>query len=175
MSSIHDGYVSLGDGQREHVAIAERALGKSLPLKAVVHHFNEDRADNRNRNLVICQDQAYHGLLHALERVRRAGGRPFLDAICSACRLVKPVTEFTRSSCRGRKVRAHECRSCAARLQAEVRARRKSAVRTVQIRVREGERLGITWACIDGSTFYQVATIPPKATRVARTAIVEAA
>lgn len=44
------------------------ALGKSLPTKAVVHHMNEDKLDNRPENLVICPDQAYHMLLHKLLR-----------------------------------------------------------------------------------------------------------
>jgi hypothetical protein len=30
----------------EHVLIAERALGRNLPKKHPVHHFNEDKMDN---------------------------------------------------------------------------------------------------------------------------------
>lgn len=45
----------------EHVVIAESALGKRLPHKAVVHHHSKDQ-------LVICQDQAYHMLLHKRTR-----------------------------------------------------------------------------------------------------------
>lgn len=55
------------DGKRvyEHVWLAEKALGKPLPEKAVVHHMNEQPADNYTPfNLVICPDQAYHLLLH---------------------------------------------------------------------------------------------------------------
>lgn len=49
----------------EHVELAERALGKPLPLKAVVHHVNEKKSDNYTPfNLVVCPDQAYHKLLH---------------------------------------------------------------------------------------------------------------
>ena len=47
----HSGYVY------EHTLIAERALGKYLPDGAVVHHHTP-------KQLVICQDQGYHRLMH---------------------------------------------------------------------------------------------------------------
>lgn len=58
--------VRLGGSRRktEHILVAERAMGKSLPKGAQVHHVNGVRSDNRNANLVVCQDQAYHALLH---------------------------------------------------------------------------------------------------------------
>lgn len=59
---------------REHILIAERALGKPLPLKVKVHHVDHDRTNNSNANLVICEDQAYHQLLHVRERALRACG-----------------------------------------------------------------------------------------------------
>lgn len=68
-----DGWVS-GCGYRtrtencvtkmEHIMVAEVALGKQLPNLAVVHHVNEVKTDNRNENLVICPNQAYHRLIH---------------------------------------------------------------------------------------------------------------
>ena len=59
-----------------HVLIAENALGKPLPAKAVVHHANEDPSDNRNCNLVICPDEKYHNLLHIRIRAKKACGNP---------------------------------------------------------------------------------------------------
>jgi hypothetical protein len=45
----------------EHILIAEKALGKHLPPKAVIHHHTPEQP-------VICQDQAYHMLLHQRQR-----------------------------------------------------------------------------------------------------------
>lgn len=58
----------------EHTLVAERALGKHLPVGAEVHHVNEDKSDNRPENLVIVQDSSYHQLLHRRMRAYRACG-----------------------------------------------------------------------------------------------------
>ena len=61
---------------REHVFICEKVLGKYLPIKAQVHHFNEIKSDNRNENLVICEDAFYHQLLHKRTVAIRETGNP---------------------------------------------------------------------------------------------------
>lgn len=66
-----------------HQRVAERALGKPLPAGAEIHHVNGDPKDNRPANLVICQDAAYHDLLHARARARgwtpvRTGEVPYI-------------------------------------------------------------------------------------------------
>lgn len=74
----HNGYV------REHILIAERALGYALPQRAQIHHANEQRSDNRHENLVICENDAYHKLLH--QRLRSYCATGTVDAVkCRYC------------------------------------------------------------------------------------------
>ena len=74
----------------EHIVVVEKAMGKPLPDGAVVHHFNERPADNRNENLVACQDQAYHILLHTRQRALAACGNADWRK-CPYCKLYDSV------------------------------------------------------------------------------------
>lgn len=65
-----------GKRNLEHIHVAEKAMGRPLPLGAEVHHVDEDRANNANSNLVICPDSSYHKLLHMRARARDACGNP---------------------------------------------------------------------------------------------------
>ena len=63
-----DGYV------REANLICEKALGKNLPPKAVVHHIDHIKTNNYNQNLVICQNTGYNQILHHREKAYKACG-----------------------------------------------------------------------------------------------------
>lgn len=58
----------------KHVLNAEKALGQQLPIGSVVHHIDGNPANNENSNLIICENQAYHLLLHQRTRAYKACG-----------------------------------------------------------------------------------------------------
>lgn len=61
-----NGYVYREGGTRprpEHIVIAEKVLGRSIKRGECVHHINMKPDDNRNLNLLICND-VYHMWLH---------------------------------------------------------------------------------------------------------------
>jgi hypothetical protein len=82
------------EGQtRAHRIRAEKALGHPLPPKAVIHHA--DGTKSERSTLVICQDHAYHMLLHRRMRILKAGGDPNRgDRVCSRCHRAKPPSMF---------------------------------------------------------------------------------
>jgi len=63
-----------GTSNGEHRAVVENAMGKVLPPGAVVHHHDGNGRKNNSDNLVACEDQAYHLLLHLRERALKACG-----------------------------------------------------------------------------------------------------
>jgi hypothetical protein len=82
------------DKERVHRLRAEAALGKPLPVGAQVHHA--DGSKRGDAPLVICQDQAYHYLLHRRKQIQDLGGDPHRDRLCRACQSLKPFSEFNR-------------------------------------------------------------------------------
>lgn len=90
----------------KHRLIVEKVLGKPIPMNACVHHVNEIRSDNSNKNLVLCEDNSYHRLLHVrLKRLKLSGN--INSEQCRACRmwdnpenLLKRVGFYVHSSCR---------------------------------------------------------------------------
>jgi hypothetical protein len=72
--TIAGGYVYATDLSRrrayiaEHVLVAEKALGRFLTKKEVIHHINEVKSDNRLENLYLFSGQAEHARYHNLLR-----------------------------------------------------------------------------------------------------------
>lgn len=54
--------------------VAEKALGKSLPPGAEVHHIDCDETNDDPSNLVVCPSRPYHWLLHKRQRALDACG-----------------------------------------------------------------------------------------------------
>ena len=78
-----------------HRIRAERALGHKLPKGSIVHHVDGSKGDDSP--LVICQDVAYHKMLHYRMKVKEAGGNPNADKLCSRCHRPRPYSEFAKS------------------------------------------------------------------------------
>lgn len=58
----------------EHILIVEAVLGKELSRKHPIHHVDENGLNNRNGNLVVCESQSYHKILHLRTRALREFG-----------------------------------------------------------------------------------------------------
>lgn len=85
---MHLGYKAFrieGKFKFEHVLIAEKALGRTLPKEVQVHHFDYNKQNNSRRNLVICPNAAYHKLLHVRTDALNATGNPNARK-CSRCK-----------------------------------------------------------------------------------------
>ena len=54
--------------------IAENVIGKLLPRSAVIHHIDGVKDNDQNNNLLICENDAYHRLIHQRERAYEACG-----------------------------------------------------------------------------------------------------
>jgi hypothetical protein len=111
----------------EHVLLAEQALGRYLPDGAEVHHVDGNVTNNTGSNLVICQDKAYHKLLHYRAKVLRAGGNPNTDKFCRDCQICKPLEKFNRMAQNKSTGRQSVCRDCA-RIRDEAKRRRNREV-----------------------------------------------
>lgn len=104
----------------EHILIASRALGRPLPKGSEVHHVNEDGTDNSPWNLVICENAAYHKLLHRRTKAYLACGDPTYRQ-CQFCGrwsppdspgFYAPVKQAYHKSCRLAALKLKKLRRC---------------------------------------------------------------
>lgn len=102
----------------EHLIIATNALGRRLPKGAEVHHVDNNGLNNARTNLVICQDRAYHKLLHIRAHVRACGGDPNTQRICGNCGQPKAFAQFNRSRIQVNDGLTRTCKPCARALAA---------------------------------------------------------
>src|SRR5712675_598865 len=102
---LNRGYVRgmlQGEVKYHHVFIAEKALGKKLPIGAEVHHFDEDRSNNNPNNLVICPNRQYHSLLHQRQRALEICGNASWEK-CTICKTYDAVQNLKGIKKRGSK------------------------------------------------------------------------
>ncbi len=106
-----DGNYRSHQGKMLHIQAAEKAYGGPLPPEAVVHHVDEDGANFRNDNLLICPDRAYHNLIHARLDVVKLGGDPNVVKWCGTCKGLVLRTLFYSCKDSGDGLRS-ECKPC---------------------------------------------------------------
>jgi len=100
----------------EHILIAEKVLGKYLPDKAVVHHSDGNGLNNTNNNLVVCQNEAYHRILHQRKRAFEASGH----ALWRKCRYCKKYDDTKNLRIGNRKGASAYHKVCANNYQKEL-------------------------------------------------------
>jgi len=71
-----------GKTRDSHRVIAEKAIGKPLPKGCQVHHHNGEKDGGP---LILCQDAAYHKLLHLRQKAYRATKDPHKRK-CTFCK-----------------------------------------------------------------------------------------
>ena len=79
-----DGFEMItGTNKRMHTFIAEKVLGRKLKKTETIHHIDEDRSNNKNSNLVICE-RSLHPLIHKRLNALKETGNVH-SKICRYC------------------------------------------------------------------------------------------
>lgn len=101
----------------DYLIKVETILGRKLPKEAVVHHVDGDPTNNENSNLVVCENQRYHMVLHARQKALADGVDPNKEKRCPACKEIKLFNEFYTQK-KGRRLGnpSSRCKSCCSTL-----------------------------------------------------------
>jgi len=98
-----------GDREQDHRVVVEKALGEPIPPNAVVHHIDENKENNSNNNLVLCEDRAYHNFLHMRLRALKACGHANWIRCCYCKEYDDPKNLYIRPDrLQGRHVECHK-------------------------------------------------------------------
>lgn len=108
-----DGYVP------EQILIAEKALEHMLPEEAVVHHWDKVKIHNKGSNLVICENESYHQLIHHRQRAFEESG----DANKRKCHVCHRYDLLSNMAVYGKE---HCHRECQNRKAQQTRDRKKA-------------------------------------------------
>lgn len=65
--------------------IIEKAINKIVPITAVIHHHDSNKGNDENTNLVVCENDGYHKLLHQRKRAHDVCGQPHWRK-CTLCK-----------------------------------------------------------------------------------------
>ena len=103
----------------EHKIAVENALHRLMPKSAIFHHKNHIRDDNAPSNIVVCDSQAYHQIIHRRERAFRAVGNANWRR-CTICKEYDAPENLVWSSQRAKETMRH--RRCAAEYKRRLRA-----------------------------------------------------
>lgn len=132
-----DGYILIKDRNhnscnsngyvREHVLICENVLGRKLSKQNMIHHIDFNKSNNTNNNLVICENDEYHKLLHL--RTNSLINTGFKDRYrCSSCNEYKKESEYYISNTVPFYYR--RCKECAAKDNLKRKRIRENGIKT---------------------------------------------
>ena len=70
---------------RAHRILVEKICKIKLASQNVIHHRDGNGHNNSNKNLVVCENDAYHNLIERREKAYRASGNPNF-VYCAICK-----------------------------------------------------------------------------------------